>query len=1712
MSQETLVKKRGTVKAKLTNFEKYVNDLVAKFPLFLIEDQVVLIELEQRTNRFCNVLSDFDDIQGQIELISTKPEDQYIERESFETAFYGIEAKAKRFLSHDVASHSASSSSSASSNHSNNISSSGVKLPVIEIKKYNGDYDQWLEFRDTYDSLIHKNTNLSSVQKFHYLKSYLGPSVLEIIASLELSASNYENAWLLICDRFNNNKMLIQNHVKALFNIQKLQVESSSDLRKLVDNVAKHLRALKTLNEPVDSWDTLVIYMVSSKLDDITLRKWEQIKTSFATPTLDNLTEFLKERAYLLESLEQNKTVNAIDDKRHRKVKALVTKNVALKANCSFCRKEHFVQNCPELLKLNTNERLEEVKKKHLCLNCLRSGHMVKQCYSRPCKTCKAKHNTLLHFDSNQMPKIENLKYSQGENSRDNQLESVNLSSVNISTDQVLLSTVLVDILDINNKSFVVRALLDVGSQSSFLTERLQNKLRLTKIPANVKVCGFNEGESECKNKCVARVISRTNGFSIDISCLVVPHITNSLPNFVFDKRHLNIPTNITLADPRFDIPRDIDMLIGADYFWDLICVGQVKLDTHGPFAQKTKFGWIISGRVSSESNREVQCNLIKNVDVDRQLARFWEIEEFPRVKPFSREEKACEEYFMKTFERDENGRFIVTIPLSESPERLGNSYDTAEKRLLSLERKFDRDESFKAEYHRFIKEYESLGHMHKVVSEAQNNVTCYYMPHHGVRKESSLTTKLRVVFDASAPSSSGLSLNDLQMTGPTIQSDLFTILIRFRQHNYVIAADIEKMYRMCQINKKQKSLQRILWRDNRNEKIETYELDTITYGTKSAAFLAIRCLYQLGISCESEFPEVSRAIREDFYVDDLLTGSDDIGKTIEIANNIASVLSKGGFHLRKWVSNSSRVLEGIQTTDKAELINLGVNENTKTLGLFWNGHRDTLFYKISTGTRKNITKRVVLSEISQVFDPLGLLSATIILAKIILRDIWLEKINWDNSLSYSLHSRWLAFRDQLCSLNDLEISRHVVCPNPVQIEIHGFSDASAYAFGACVYVKSKDEDGNTLVRLVAAKSKVAPLKTQTIPRLELTAALLLARLVNKVKMSLNVSVNRVVYWCDSTIVLGWLLMTPSSLQVFVANRVVEIQELSDILDWKHVPTQDNPADYVSRGVNPNDLLSLDMYWSGPTWLELNDNFWPQNNVYQKDLPELRKIIQANTIAAIEDVVDFSKYSSLSKLERIIAYCFRFKLNCLSTKEQRKLGPLEALELKHSSNVLIKLSQNSCFQNEIRSLSSGRFVDKNSKLSKLHPFLDNDGLLRVGGRLTNSNYKYQKKHPIVLSSKHAFTKLLFLKWHKMMLHPGPQLLLSCIREFFWPLSGRNLARKIYHDCVYCFKVNPTPIFPMMGDLPSTRVNPAPPFYTTGVDYAGPFSVRDRQGRGFKVTKAYICLFVCFVTRSIHLELVSDLTTEAFLASFKRFVSRRGKPYQMYSDNGSNFLGANQELKQLGIFLRENEKTLTESINNEGVLWSFIPPHSPHFGGLWEAGVKATKFHMRRVASNALLTFEKFYTLLVQIEAVLNSRPLSPLSNDPSDCTPLTPYHFLIGRPITTVPDPDFIQVPENRLSHFQQIQRLQQHFWSRWSLEYVSELQQRTKWRSSHDKLKLGDLVVIKEDNLPPCKWLLGRIDTLQPGKDGISRVATIKTKRGLIKRPFAKICPLPKD
>ncbi|XP_058987763.1 uncharacterized protein LOC131806908 [Musca domestica] len=475
-----------------------------------------------------------------------------------------------------------------------------------------------------------------------------------------------------------------------------------------------------------------------------------------------------------------------------------------------------------------------------------------------------------------------------------------------------------------------------------------------------------------------------------------------------------------------------------------------------------------------------------------------------------------------------------------------------------------------------------------------------------------------------------------------------------------------------------------------------------------------------------------------------------------------------------------------------------------------------------------------------------------------------------------------------------------------------------------------------------------------------------------------------------------------------------------------------------------------------------------------------------------------------------MAYILRFLQYKPGSKIRHK-GFLRATELNKALQKLVILSQDVDFPEELQILKTGRSIRPSSKIAQLCPFIDDDGVLRVGGRLQKAKFHYDFKYPMLLSKHSPLSLLIFTDAHKKTLHGGLIQMQAYVTRRFWILSARNLAKKVQRQCITCFKYKAKSLQQIMGNLPSVRLQPTRPFKHSGVDYAGPITIKQSTARNSVTTKGYICLFICMVTKALHLEAVTSLSTDAFIAAFRRFTSRRGMCSDLYSDCGTNFIGSNKELK---ILQRRNTESLPEDLANlladNGTNWHFIPPASPNFGGLWEAGVKSTKHHLKRIMEHRILTYEELATLLAQIEGCLNSRPLCPISPDPSDFEALTPSHFLVGEPILCVPEENLLNFSIDRLSRWKVVQLLKQQFWKRWSSEYVNRLQSRPKWLKPQKNLEVDDLVIIFDERLPPGQWPLARIIDVHPGTDGKVRVVSLKSNGKIYKRPVSKVALLP--
>ncbi|XP_050313689.1 uncharacterized protein LOC126748481 [Anthonomus grandis grandis] len=1317
---------------------------------------------------------------------------------------------------------------------------------------------------------------------------------------------------------------------------------------------------------------------------------------------------------------------------------------------------------------------------------------------------------------------------------------SLTLSTFSSTPSLVLLATAVVTIYDKYGVPTKARILLDSASQNSFVTENLVQRLNYVPYNQPLRISGISKGSLEC-NKMV-NIMIHSNVYenqSFSLSCAVLPVITCKLPQIPINKEKLKIPHHFRLSDPNYDSPSEIDMLIGADLYYNLYTNDTYHLGKNLPVLINTYLGWVIAGHAPilygqhSVSKSLVTCASVHTVtlesvsmltfetpSLDSIMEKFWKIEELPQKVHHSEDDILTEEIFVSTTKVLPSGRYQVNLPLKVPAENLGDSFFIAQKRFENLEKKFKHDPEYFCKYQDFIHEYLTLGHAKIVpLSLSDKNVVKYFFPHHAVLNHHSTTTKFRVVFDGSCKSSSNLSINDIMHKGYQVQPELFDIICRFRTYKYVLTCDIEKMYRQIQINPSQTSLQNILWRDDQNSPLNCIELLTVTYGTNCAPFLATRVLLEIATQNKEMYPLASYALLHQFYVDDGLSGVDKFNDLKLLYNQLTTLLKSHGFLLHKWCSNSQEFLSSIaQGKPKEYDFNFGDTPN-KVLGLIWNPIHDLLGIALPcTQLVGPFSKRTILSIIAQCYDPLGLLSPVIVIGKLIIQKLWMSQLDWDTEITEKpLIEEWTNLISNLNTLANLKIPRWLFSNKIIKrIEFHGFADASTKAYAACVYVRTIVEDTTVHTSLVSSKSRVCPLKVVSLPRLELCAMLLLSQLVVKlVKIFEQRITPEIVHlWSDSQIALCWIKSHPSNWTTFVANRVSQIQEMTSSFCWHHIRSADNPADLPSRGVLPQDIIDCDLWWHGPKFLKTP--IIDFDNLYEfsipNNIPEAKKTSHLNVENINPHVFSnlFSHFSRFERLHRSVAYILRFIHN--SSKPALKVtGILSVPELQNSLKLIVKILQEQHFPNERKALLNKQLI-KDKHILVLNPFIDRDGIIRVGGRLSNANVDFDQKHPMLLPSHNTVVSMMLHQEHIRLGHAGPQTVLSNFRLRFWPLNGLRETKRLIRKCVKCFRFRASPAQQIMSELPESRVTVSRPFNKVGVDYGGPFLIKSSNLRKAPLSKSYIAIFVCMATKSVHIELVTDVSTEGFISSLKRFIARRGNPAQIFSDNATNFLGASNQIKEIFDFFKnsDNSSKLETFTATQGIEFKFIPPRSPHWGGIWESAIKSVKYHIKRLIGESRMTYEQFSTILCEIEAILNSRPLSALSNDPNDLTPLTPGHFLIGTSLTSIPEKDITAIPENRLKYWQRCSQIKQCFWKRWTVDYFNRLQTRPKWLKPLPNLQVNDLVLIKEDDTPPLKWPLGRIIETMPGKDGKVRVVKLRTQHGVYTRSIAKVCPLP--
>ena len=1626
-----------------------------------------------------------------------------------------------------------------------------TKLPAIALPTFKGDILQWPTFWQKFSAAVDMHDDLPDSTKLCYLRTAIQDPEAEIILNPSMDGpSTYKRLVKELHQRYERTKKIHRELVEKLINLPPAK-HNSKDLRRLIDSTTSCIECLESTG--LFTLETFLSSMIYSKLPYKLQIDWDNDHSVENTVLpYPKLLEYVSKKAFTLSDHKSSTTSNTVEpserktpkNKPQQKQKSYVHSVTPTPAastltrppykwECALCRPEkHPLHLCSKWMSYTLAQRLDHVKLKNLCSNCLAVGHTTASCKSvYRCRDCQQTHHTSLH-----------------------QIPSAPVHSTVVQSKQVpdaLLMTAEVLLKGPSGHQVKARAFIDPGAGMSLISKRLTQILDLTLEPNKINFTGVQG--TPCKGSKYLTSLTISPTFSNqEIKCrpAVVQHVTEDMPTRPLTPAHeFHHLVGLQLADPNFHIPARIDILLGAELWLQLQAPSpSIVASVSEPGAQATIFGWAITGAaVYQDTNTPVvhthhlqQTQTISWEEHAEIVHSFWLSEQTcPPKELLSKTEEYVEKHYKEhVVYSAADCCYQVAIPKDQKCPPLGQSRPQAVYRFYSNERSNMR-KGVDKDFNDQVQGYINMEHAEKVPPE-EINLPHYYLPMHSVTKSSSTSTKLRVVFDGSASTSTGISLNKMLLPGPTIQPTLGNTLLKFRTYPIALTADIAKMYRGVKLAPNDKDLHRFIWRPDPTQPLQDYRMTRVTFGVSSSPFLAIRTLHQIAEDHGGDYPAAKDHILHSFYVDDFLAGAASEEEALQLYTDVRSILKLGGFNLCKWRSSSMTVIRNIpenllEKIPVKDLTDLHTTSYPKALGLEWDSRTDTMSPSINISPTYISTKRGIISDVSKTFDILGWISPTILTMKLLYQHIWEKGHEWDETVPDNLakqHSKW---REELPCLATKQLPRcySLQGHTPLTQELHGFSDASLRAYGAVVYVRTTYQSHPPTLSLVTAKTKVtkrknppkkkipteSPVKENkevkedllTVPKLELCGAVLLTKLLKQVTSALNTPTISIHAWTDSSIVLGWLGKQPRELEQFVANRVATILKSTDPSNWKHVPTADNPADCASRGVNPAELLHHTLWWNGPSWLHHDPVQVPAQPARKTQLPAVRAI-HALVVKTDISLLMAARTTNYHTLIGITAWCLRFygRLKRGRPHPENRGKRLTGEELQAAEHWLWSHSQSRSFPSERTALLKHKPTAPCSRLRALNPIMGEDGLIRVGGRVHHSSLTPSQQYPVILDSKDSLLKTLFQHRHVSLGHCGPSLLLSSTGDRLHVMGARKLSRNICTQCIKCKRAAPRPVPQMMAGLPIERTTPSQPTFTnTGIDFAGPFTLKLGHVRRPVKIKAYICVFVCMSTKAVHLEVTSDLTTETFIPCLKRFIARRNCPTSIFSDSGPNFVGAHNKLNNVYKFLAEEktESAINQYLLQHKITWNHSPARAPTFGGLWESAVKSMKRHLKRIMGTLMFTFEELNTIACEVEACLNSRPLLPMTSHNQDglCT-LTAGHFLLlDAPRAYPEDP---RMPEKRrlLTKWNQCQYVVKHFWTRWSKEYLHTLQSRTKWQQGKPNICCGDIVIYKDEKSLANRWPLARVIRTYPGPDNRVRVIKIQTGTTIYKRPVTKV------
>ena len=1635
------------------------------------------------------------------------------------------------------------------------------RLPAPEPSVFTGNPLQYYQWKLSFQALI-DNKRLSSEEKMFYLQRYLGGSALKAVEGFfySMSADSYRGIWKVLDERYGH-KFRVQEAFReklrlwpTIGNKDGKGLQQYADFLKACLDATSQIPGLSVLSDCNENQQLV------TKLPESVSSRWNRKVTEVmdrtqSYPSFADFVSFMSTEARIAcnpvtsgEALRSASTASR--ESGHQKSKNR-DKGTALSTSvdhdrndhssnshrtssegksCYFCHKlSHCLPECRTFQRLPYSERNSFVQKGKICFSCLRLGHRSRECRRKlVCEKCQKQHPTALHEERGQtvadQQTTPSVSAPELEAKATTTTEAFSYKTSGGDSKTTMIVPVWLSAAEHPTREVLTYAILDNQSDVTFVTEAIASRVtdQLTPVRLHIRTVTSPRAVMEPSNIALnlnVRGMFSTKRVSIQKSYTreCIPCEISQIPTGGMATRWPH------LKDLESEIPKLQDCEVGLLIGTNCPTAGLPRQTIIGkddePYAVKTDLGWsIVNGGVETGQTRI--CHKIKTKEGPEFLPH--DIltvlqSDFHDTQDVNISQEDLQ--FLDIMESGittEDGHIKMPLPFRSGPPCLPNNLKTAQVRLSHLKKRLQKDATYHQQYTTFMQDVIAKGEV-EVVTSSGDPGRVWYIPHHGVyhpRKPD----KLRVVFDCSATHQSA-SLNANLLAGPDLLNHLIGILCRFRQHPVAFICDIERMFHQFLVNEEHRDYLRFLWWEGGKLNMDPieYRMKVHLFGASSSPGCANFAMKHLARQNMEEYQKAASFILKNFYVDDGLQSCGDSFEAISLIKESQKLCQTAKLHLHKFISNDKTVLQSIESSELGADLNGNMNlslPSQTVLGLHWHVEDDSLTFIARQIDQPN-TRRGILSAVASIYDPLGFISPLVLEGKSILQEMCKSGTKWDDPLPEHLTSRWLEWKKNCTELHEIQIQR---CVRPGDIgevfrtELHHFSDASNYGYGQCSYLRLVGKNGMHCT-LLCSKARIAPVKIITIPRLELTAALTSASMSQMLKKELDISIDDEYFWTDSKVVLAYINNDARKFHLFVANRVQKIHQLTEASQWYYVNTHHNPADIASRGTSVSGLLKSN-WFRGPDFLW--DRGWKPEHGKMKDPsldaedPEIKKVNVLQTTTSTSSRSLTERLEVLSKWSTIIKVLALLRRVARCAHGGSRLSPCE--ERLGAETFLIKLLQSEAFEAEIESLQKGQQVRSNSQLHRLKPFIDEELIVRVGGRLSNSDEMLSlQKHPAVLS-KCQLTGLLVRDYHQKVQHQGRGITLNELRASgYWILGGAKVVQNFIFNCVTCRRLRRPVEEQQMADLPKDRLTPSSPFSYCGMDVFGPFLVK----RGRSEIKRYGLLVTCLLCRGVHIELLEDMSTDCFLNALRCFIALRGTVRQLRCDQGSNFVGAKSELenavKQLDV------QRIQTYLADKQCDFLFNPPSASHAGGIWERQIRTIRSILDAILLeySAKLDDASLRTFMLEAMAIVNSRPLTVTSlNDPTAIEPLTPNHILQMKSTRALPPPGRFEPTDLYIrKRWRRVQYLTEVFWGRWKREYLLSLNERQKWTKPRRNLLVGDVVMVKDESTPRMEWPLAIITEAQPDADGLVRKVKISvgTKdlgghTRLLERPVQKL------